>query len=139
MFEKIILVIEDSIPNRNISCQILGKLGFQTIEATSGVEALKIVEILDEHQIKIDGFVSDIMMPEMDGIQFLTQLRTFASYDKVPFIFMTASTDKEFVLKARSMNVDGYLLKPLTFDKIQKKLASMFPDHKFPILKKTGS
>ncbi len=128
-----IIVAEDSAPNRTILCHLLKKLGYDVIEAEDGQKAWK---LLKEHmsEKKIVAVLSDIMMPNMDGIQFLKNVREDESTKAIPFVLITAVSDKEYIMQAKTLNVNGYILKPVTFQRVLSKLTELFPQKKFPKL-----
>ena len=66
------LLVEDEEAVRAFAARALASRGYTVLEATSGVEALEVVE---EHDGKIDLVVSDVVMPEMDGPTLLGELR----------------------------------------------------------------
>ena len=70
------------------------------------------------------------MMSEMDGLQFLEQVRTKNEYDEIPFIFVTALIDKEDIQRALELKASGYLLKPIMANQMINKLVSSFPELK---------
>jgi two-component system chemotaxis response regulator CheY len=131
--QEFILVAEDSAPNRNILCHLIKKLGFQVIEATNAKEAWEKIEKLDSSQ-RLLAIFSDVMMPDMDGIQLLEKVRSSANFANIPFTLVTAVSEKEYVLKAKELKVNGYILKPVSHDKVLKKLTEFFPNRKFPKL-----
>src|SRR5688500_16215994 len=100
-------------------------MGFTVAEFENGKLAW------DEFQNKPAGtfsaVFSDIMMPEMDGLQFLKCVRTESASKDVPFILLTAVSDKESIAQAKAYAVSGYLLKPVSYDKVKKKLLEFFP------------
>ena len=76
--------------------------------------------------------ISDIMMPDMDGIDFLEMVREEEKYKSLPFVLVTAVMEKEQVISAKKLGVNGYILKPVTFQRISAKMKELFPEHKFP-------
>ena len=125
-----ILVVEDSAPNRRILTHLIEKLGFSTVACADGKEAW------EAFQKGIPGLVtvvSDIMMPNMDGIELLESVRKSESPHKdIPFFLCTAVMDKEYILKSKQLGVNAYIVKPITFDKLKNKLVATFPDRKWP-------
>ena len=73
-------------------------------------------------------------MPEMDGLQFLKNVRSEGPDKDIPFVLLTAVSDKDSILQAKASNVNGYLLKPVSYDKVKKKMTEFFPNVKFPAL-----
>jgi two-component system chemotaxis response regulator CheY len=72
------------------------------------------------------------MMPELDGINFLKQVRESGPNKDIPFIIITAVSDKDNIIKAKNHKVTGYLLKPVEYAKIKKKMEELFPKMRFP-------
>lgn len=127
-----ILVAEDSVPNRKILTHLLQKLGYDVCACEDGKEAW---EKLEEDETKnIVAIISDIMMPNEDGLQLLKRVRESDKYKEIPFLLVTAVSDKEYILQAKALNVNGYILKPVTFQRVTVKLQTLFPDKRFPNL-----
>ena len=131
--KRVILVAEDSAPNRKIVCQLLLKFGFEVIECVDGEDAYnKAVEALTT-DMGLHAIISDIMMPKMSGLEFVGRLKSMHDISSIPTVFLTAVADKEHVMKAKEVGARGYILKPVTRDKLQKKCSELFPDHEFPL------
>lgn len=125
-----IVVAEDSPPNRTILVLLLRKLGFKVLECDDGDVAWK---MMDQHRDKkIIAVISDIMMPNMDGMEFLRRVRADEFYSKTPFVFVTAVSEKDYIFEAKKLNVQGYILKPVTFRRVSQKLQEIFPSKKMP-------
>ncbi len=131
---KTILVVEDSGPNRNILLQLLKKFGFEVIETRNGIEAWNKIEESERSGVAINAIISDVMMPGMSGIELLQKMRTENKLKGAPFVFITAVAEKEHILRARELKANGYILKPISKDKLLKKCQELFPDHIFPSL-----
>jgi two-component system, chemotaxis family, chemotaxis protein CheY len=127
-----IIVAEDSAPNRTILVHLLKKLNFEVIEAENGQVAWQ--EMQGNPDLNVVAVISDIMMPLMDGIEFLRKVRESEKFSNIPFVLVTAVSDKEYIHLARNLKVNGYILKPVTFDRVTKKLQEIFPQRKFPKL-----
>ena len=78
--------------------------------------------------------ISDIMMPTMDGIQLLRNVRGKENLKTIPFVLVTALSEKEYIVQARELNVNGYILKPVTFQRVTSKLQELFPERALPKL-----
>lgn len=130
MNKEVILVAEDSPANRRILVHLLQKMGFETLEFEDGEEAWNEIKNGIEGLVAI---VSDIMMPKMDGVELLEKVRASSENKTLPFFLCTAVMDKEYILKSRSLGVSSYIVKPITFDKLEKKLKTTFPERKWPI------
>jgi CheY-like chemotaxis protein len=125
-----ILIAEDSPPNRKILAHLLKKLDYEVIECVDGQEAWD--KHLKENKMNLVAILSDIMMPNLDGIGLLKCVREQSSYKDIPFILITAVSDKDYIVQAKNLNVNGYILKPVTFQRVTSKLKELFPKKKFP-------
>ena len=106
MKEKI-LVVDDNRDLRELAETILKTQDYQVILANDGKEALAIFD-----QSPPDLIVSDIAMPEMNGFDFLEAIRSRESGAAVPFLFLSAYSQKANLSQARRLAVDDYLFKP---------------------------
>jgi CheY-like chemotaxis protein/anti-sigma regulatory factor (Ser/Thr protein kinase) len=108
-----ILVIEDE-PNisKNIK-QILDLSDFYTLTASDGLEGLQLAK-----EEKPDLILCDVMMPNLDGYGVLKQLRKDHDTEGVPFIFLTAKSDRPDFRKGMELGADDYLTKPFTPDEL---------------------
>jgi CheY-like chemotaxis protein len=125
-----IIVAEDSPPNRTILVHLLKKMGFNVIECSDGAAAWTAYE--ERGNRNIVAVLSDIMMPNMDGIELLRKLR--ADSPELAIVLITAVSEKEYINEAKNLNVNGYILKPVTFQRVSAKLKELFPQKKFPQL-----
>jgi putative two-component system response regulator len=103
---KILLVEDDSLL-LEVMRSILEVEGYELFPAPNGKQALDLFVA-----IKPDLVVSDIMMPEMDGYELLESVRSTPQGVTVPFLFLSARTERNDVSRARSLGVDDYLFKP---------------------------
>jgi CheY-like chemotaxis protein len=124
-----IVVAEDSPPNRKILTHLLEKLGFKVVACANGKEALDALNS-GEHDVKL--VMSDIMMPTMDGLELLRNVREHQTYKDLPVLLVTAVSEKDYIDRARSLKVNGYILKPITFNRLQEKMKLVFPNKEFP-------
>lgn len=136
--KEFILVAEDSAPNRTILCHLIIKLGFGIIECHDGKMAWEQLNRSEEERGKIIAIISDIMMPQMDGVELLKKVRESDNFNKIPFVLVTAVADKEYIIEAKKLGVDGYVLKPITFQRVLHKLNELFPDRKLTKLQQVG-
>ncbi len=105
--EKIILIVDDNVELINGVKFILEQEGYQVLSATNGKEALTVLE-----RITPDLILTDIMMPEMDGYELYDRVHQDERWVQVPFIFLTAKTDKEDIRRGKEMGADDYITKP---------------------------
>ena len=115
------LVIDDSRPIRGIIAKIMRSLDFETIEAQDGSEAWGILN----EQGPFDIVTVNWEMPEMDGVQFATKVRSAVRYRKMPLLMISSIADSERIGQAMRIGVDEYLVKPCTPGAITKKLTAL--------------
>lgn len=107
-----ILVVEDEVDIRRELVRELKRSGFEVYEADNGENALKIAE-----KTIPDLIISDILMPQMSGIEFLEKARSASHHLKAtPFLFLSALGDSESILQAFHLGADDYLTKPIDMD-----------------------
>lgn len=68
----------------------------------------------------IDIIISDIQLPDIDGLTIIEEIRT--SNARIPIIILSAYTNKEYLLRAANLQIDGYVTKPLNFKKLESAL-----------------
>ncbi len=125
-----IVVAEDSSPNRKILTHLLEKLGFRVVPCEHGKEAWDALQKAEGKNIVL--VISDIMMPTMDGIQLLKLVRESKEHARLPFVLVTAVSEKDYIVQARELNANGYILKPITFQRVASKMQELFPSKAFP-------
>jgi len=103
-----ILVVDDNIVNREVSCQILKKSGCKVDQASNGLEA-----IFKAKANAYDIIFMDIQMPEMDGIEATRQIKNLMTKKRPWIIAMTAYSMKEDEDRFLSAGLDDYLAKPI--------------------------
>ncbi len=101
-----ILVIEDDKQLQKLFCTVLSDNGYTTSEADDGIEAF---DILDTTHI--DLIISDVMMPRMDGLEFVSELRR-ANYT-IPVLMITAKGAVSDKQKGFASGIDDYMVKPI--------------------------
>jgi two-component system, sensor histidine kinase and response regulator len=102
---QIVLVVEDDASMLDIISFILEDAGYRVLQARNGDSALSVLQM-----IRPDMIVSDVMMPEMDGLTFCERVRADLSH--IPFIFLTARVEKNNVRQGMKLGADDYLTKP---------------------------
>ncbi|MBX4863468.1 response regulator [Rhizobium sophorae] len=113
-----VLCIEDEVEIRNLLVEELSEAGYKTLEASNGAEGLEV--ILSKWP---DIVISDISMPVMDGHQLLAEIQiNHPELSNIPFILLTALTDRENTLTGLRGGAADYLTKPLDFDLLLAKL-----------------
>jgi two-component system, chemotaxis family, chemotaxis protein CheY len=118
------LIVDDSSVMRKIVERALRQAGVslrEVLEASSGIEALKLLE-----QKRVDLILSDINMPNMDGLEFLRQLRAQNLAPDVPVVMITTESSEEHVRDAIAAGAQGYIRKPFTPDQVKDRILPLF-------------
>jgi putative two-component system response regulator len=102
-----ILLVEDDAPLLDVMRYLLEAEGYEVCPAVNGKQALDLFITSRPSLV-----VSDIMMPEMNGYELLEAVRVMPEGITVPFLFLSARTERSDVDRARSLGVDDYLFKP---------------------------
>lgn len=111
-----ILIVDDDYHSRQLYTSLLTPFGHQVLEARDGREGLEMAK-----RGTPDLIISDILMPSMNGYEFVTALRKEPSLSKIPVIFHSASfLDREARALGESCGVSLYILKPCDPEKILK-------------------
>ena len=117
-----VMVVDDQTSMRAMIRRTLQDLGFRDVrDKASATEALD-----DVRSNRVHLIISDYNMPEMDGLQFLQEVRKDAVIGKTVFIMLTASAEKEIVQKAAEMGVNNYVVKPFTPAALKEKIERVF-------------
>lgn len=103
----VVLVVDDDEGNRDVLSRRLLRDGCEVMLAESGQQALRMAR-----RYSFDLILLDIMMPEMDGIMVLTELRNDPKLRRLPVVMITAVDDIESVVRCLELGADDYLMKP---------------------------
>ena len=118
-----VLIVDDSAAIRKILQRVLIQaevpLG-KVHEAGDGLEALAALKL---HTVGL--ILSDINMPNMDGLQFLSAVKAQLATKNVPVIMITTEGSSTKVMEAVSLGAAGYVRKPFTAEQIKEKLTGL--------------
>ena len=104
-----IMVVDDDEMNLKMAEFVLQKeMDVDIVTAAGGYQCIELLQ----RDSDIDLILLDIQMPRMDGIKTLEMIRKHDDWKNIPVIFLTASADKETVIKAGKLGVEGYIKKP---------------------------
>jgi two-component system chemotaxis response regulator CheY len=113
-----VLVVDDFATMRKIIRNVLKQINLDNVlEAESGKHALNVLKTEE-----VDLIISDWIMPEMTGIEFLKACKEDDNLKKIPFIMVTAEAQKANILEAIKSGVDNYIVKPFTPDKLKEAI-----------------
>lgn len=118
-----LLIVDDSTAIRKILLRVLSQTGLslgQTLEAGDGKEALR---LLEDHEVSL--ILSDINMPNMDGLELLRAVRASAKWHDVPVVMITTEGGQARVQEAIELGATSYVRKPFSADLLRDKLATL--------------
>ena len=114
-----ILLLEDNADMLTMLAQVLEWGGHEVIMGRDGLEG---IEILENSDLPPTVIISDLSMPDMDGIEFLQHLRSTPEWADMPYVIMSAHSSPEDRRRALSAGADDFLVKPFNLDDFQKVL-----------------
>ena len=118
-----ILIVDDSTAIRKILIRVLRQTGLvigEVFEARDGLEALEIVK---NHLLNL--VLSDINMPNMDGLSLLAELKASEVWRNLPVVMITTEGSEEKVSQAIRLGSAAYIRKPFTAEQIQEKISAI--------------
>lgn len=118
-----VLYVEDEDTARNMFGKYLNKKFDTTITCENGLNAFLEFDKANLEKKPFDLIISDINMPKMDGLELLEKIREKDS--NIPFMFTTARSESEQMVKAINLGVNYYLLKPLDIDAIENSIQKL--------------
>lgn len=115
---KTILIVEDSSTTRALIRAVIDELGdFETIEAATGFEALKVLP-----QQQYDLIITDINMPDINGLELINFLRSNARYSQVPIIIVSTERSEEDKKRGMALGASAYVTKPFKSVELQETI-----------------
>lgn len=110
---KKIMTVDDSASLRQMVTFVLRDGGYQIVEAVDGMDALSKLKGQE-----IDLFLSDVNMPNMDGLELTRQIRAMAQYKFVPIILLTTESHAEKKQQGKAAGATAWIVKPFTPDQL---------------------
>lgn len=105
---KTILIVDDSSSLRTVVRIALTRAGYEVLEASDGVEGLKALD----KAAKVHLIVSDVNMPNMDGITFVTQVKAHAKHRFTPVVMLTTEGEDDMKNRGRLAGAKAWMVKP---------------------------
>ena len=112
-----ILAVDDALAIRCAIEHILTTYGHDVFLFENGKEALKFARNED-----VDLVITDLNMPEMNGMSLITSLRRIESYKRIPILIMTTESSDYKKKKGKSVGATGWITKPFTEERIKAAL-----------------
>jgi len=118
MSTKTILIADDSAAMRAMLVSTIEVCGdYRIVEAASGFEALRLLP-----REKVDLILTDINMPDINGLEFISYLRNNANYISIPVIIISTEGSQKDIDKGRNLGANEYLTKPFDPSNLQQIL-----------------
>lgn len=115
--KRTVLVVEDFEDNRFMMKRLLEISGFRVIEATNGHQAVVIAG-----NEAPDLILMDLSLPLLDGLAATRQIREQKHLQSIPIIAVSAHDTADFSEEAKAAGFNGYITKPIDFDRLEKLL-----------------
>ena len=109
--KKKILVVDDSATLRASVNYTLKEAGFETINAVNGVDGLEKLNQVMKEGNQVGMIISDINMPVMDGITFISEVKK-TPFKYTPILVLTTESQDEMKMKGKKAGASGWLVKP---------------------------
>jgi len=110
---KAILTVDDSASFRQMIAVVLRGNGYSVVEATDGIDALARVA-----NQRFDLVLTDVNMPQMNGLDFTRRLRTMPQYKFTPIVLLTTESHAEKKLQGKAAGATAWIVKPFGPDQL---------------------
>ena len=118
-----VLIVDDSAAIRKILTRVLRQTDLPLGDISEAGDGTEAIEILKTRSFGL--VLSDINMPQMDGLQLLARLKQMEHMKNVPVIMITTEGGQGKVIEAVQLGAKGYVRKPFTSDQIKEKLVGV--------------
>lgn len=133
--QKTVLVVDDSTTNRSILCDILHS-DYTVIQAENGIQALTKLKRQDK---KVDAIILDIIMPEMDGYEFMNKIKQDKTLSQIPVIILTEKSDRDTEKKVLESGAWDFVPKPYDAEIIKLRLKNVIARSQVSLLKELNN
>ncbi len=119
---KRILTVDNSKTMRDMVAFTLKGAGFDVVEAEDGVKALALLG-----STAVDAIITDINMPNMDGVTLVKQLRAQAKFKSTPILILTTEGGEDKKQAGKDAGATGWIVKPFAPDKLLQVINKVCP------------
>jgi two-component system chemotaxis response regulator CheY len=119
---KTIMTVDDALTMRKVISFTLKGAGYDVVEAQDGVAALGALRTKP-----VDAIISDVNMPNMDGLELTRQLRQIPAFSRTPIILLTTESDPEIKNRGRAAGATGWIVKPFQPDQLLAVMSRVLP------------
>jgi len=122
--QQTLLIVEDNLEMLEfISKKMMGS--YEVHRAMDGLEAIKVL-----NELEVDLVISDIMMPNMDGMELLKTIKSQVEYSHIPVILLTAKSNLQSKIEGLELGADAYIEKPFSLEYLQAQVQSLLKNRK---------
>lgn len=119
-----LLIVEDNLEMLEfVSKKMMA--GYDVLRAMDGIEAIRIL-----NDAEVDLVISDIMMPNMDGMELLRTIKSQVEYSHIPVVLLTAKSNLQSKIEGLELGADAYIEKPFSLDYLQAQVQSLLKNRK---------
>lgn len=122
LMSKIALIVDDSKTMREMVSFTMKSGGFDVLEAEDGVDALEVLK-----SGKVDLVVTDLNMPNMNGLELIGELRADPEYNTTPILMLTTESSNELREKGKEAGATGWIVKPFQPEKFLAIIGKVCP------------
>jgi two-component system, chemotaxis family, chemotaxis protein CheY len=119
---KTIMTVDDSNSVRQMVAFTLRQQGYDVVEAVDGLDAQEKLKTT-----RIDLLITDLNMPNCDGLTLIQEVRQMPAYKFMPILFLTTESSDEKKLKAKSVGATGWIIKPFKPDQLIQVIKKVLP------------
>jgi len=118
-----VLIVDDDRTTRKILGLYLKSKGYEVAFAENGIDAMEKLGIENVNMV-----MTDLNMPYMDGLELIRNIRKDSNYRHLPILMVTTEADEEERRKAYDAGANGYLVKPVTADKVTSNVKQILSE-----------
>ena len=119
---KRVMIVDDSATVRKVLQMALAPAGYEVIEAVDGIDALRLLK-----ENKVDMLVTDLNMPNLDGISLIKQVRQEVGNRFMPIIMLTTESQPEKKEEGKMAGASGWITKPFKPEKLLSVVGMVCP------------
>lgn len=119
---KTILTVDDSTSIRQMVSFTLKQSGYTVLEADDGVKGLEVAKLN-----KIDLVITDLNMPNMNGMDLIRALRQEVSFKFTPILMLTTESDDSKKMEGKQAGATGWIVKPFNPEQLLKVVSKVLP------------
>jgi CheY-like chemotaxis protein len=119
-----VLLVEDTEDNRLMMSRLLEMSGYRVVEATNGVEAVRLA-----NQERPQIILMDLSLPFIDGLAATRQIRSLPGFSTVPIVAVSAHDSADFHSEALDAGCNAYITKPIDYSELEDVVSNLLASH----------